>query len=121
MSIDEPVDPTGEWWIDLRVDGWETSVAWRSEQGFGVFATDDLAFGQRPEEVYREPKSARRMGHLGTVDRNLRELIACPLAISEGWLINHRPKSLIVSASAKQSYRVWKIAMTQSCARFSTM
>lgn len=54
-SIDEPRDPHGEWWIDVRDGRFRTSLSWMSERGFGVFTSDEKGFGERPDELYSRP------------------------------------------------------------------
>jgi transcriptional regulator with XRE-family HTH domain len=57
-TVDVPADPSGEWWIDLSLGGWETSVAWRPGLGFGLFAASEGDYGERPDEIYRNPELA---------------------------------------------------------------
>lgn len=57
-NVDTPADPSGEWWIDLSLGGWETSVAWRPGLGFGLFAASEGVYGERPDEIYRSPELA---------------------------------------------------------------
>ena len=59
-EIDEPADPNGEWWIDLSFGGFSTNVAWRSNRGFGIFTSVGDAYGDRPDEIYREPEQAAK-------------------------------------------------------------
>lgn len=56
VSIDEPRNPEGEWWLDLAIGNIELPMAWRPKFGFGLFEAAE--YGARPSEIYREPKSA---------------------------------------------------------------
>lgn len=57
VEVDEPSNPQGEWWIDLKMDGLRTSVVWTGALGFGVFTTD-VEYGERPQEIYRNSSEA---------------------------------------------------------------
>lgn len=59
-EVDAPLDHSGEWWIDLSFDNFSTTVAWRSDRGFGIFTSDEDAYGARPDEIYREPQLAAK-------------------------------------------------------------
>jgi hypothetical protein len=69
IDIDAPSKPEGEWWLDISLGDFSASVAWRPEFGFGVF-TSEPGFGDRPDEVFREPE---------TTCRRLRQLAALAL------------------------------------------
>lgn len=56
-EIDAPADPAGEWWLDLKIDGFTTQVAWRPASGFGLFDAD-AGYGDRPSELYRHAEQA---------------------------------------------------------------
>lgn len=63
--VDAPADPAGEWWIDLQLGDLEINVAWRHDEGFGIFASLDAGYGDRPEEIFRNPvMAARRVSQL---------------------------------------------------------
>lgn len=65
FEVDAPDDPAGEWWIDLRIGLFEISVAWRADQGFGIFTSNDVDYGARPDEVYWESAlAAKRLAQL---------------------------------------------------------
>lgn len=59
-KLDEPSDPAGEWWIDFSIKGVEVNVAWRPNKGFGIYTSDENAYGTGPDEVYRSPELAAR-------------------------------------------------------------
>lgn len=59
-SVDAPADPAGEWFLDLEVDGFATSVAWRRDRGFGIFSSGTDGIGARPDEIFRDPSLASR-------------------------------------------------------------
>lgn len=64
VKIDRPRDPSGEWWLDVVSDDFRTSVAWRPNQGFGVF-TRPPEFVDRPDEIYQPPAlAAQRLGQI---------------------------------------------------------
>lgn len=60
FEIDEPDDPAGEWWIDLDLSGYRTTVSWRSGLGFGIYTAQENAYGQSPDELFWEPQLAAR-------------------------------------------------------------
>jgi len=65
FAIDAPADVTGEWWVDVSFEGYSTTFAWREDRGFGIFTSEDDAYGARPDELYREPAlAARRLRQL---------------------------------------------------------
>src|SRR5690349_1364518 len=59
-AVDAPDDPNGEWWIDISLDDFKTTVAWKPDRGFGIYVSDDHAFGARPDEIYREAELAAK-------------------------------------------------------------
>lgn len=64
-DVDRPSDPEGEWWIDLSLGDFSTSVAWRSRLGFGIYRSTDDAYGAGPDETYKESKlAAKRLKQL---------------------------------------------------------
>jgi DNA-binding XRE family transcriptional regulator len=58
VSVDVPKDPKGEWWLDIGVQKFRTSVSWNSRSGFGVFTSGEQGFGDRPDEIYAKPVRA---------------------------------------------------------------
>lgn len=64
VKIDRPRDPSGEWWLDVACNDFRSNVAWRPNQGFGVF-TRPPEFADRPDEIYQPPAlAAQRLGQL---------------------------------------------------------
>jgi len=59
MDVDAPDNPSGEHWIDISLNGFQTNIAWRPAHGFGVY-TSDTTFGEGPDEVYKRPEDAVR-------------------------------------------------------------
>lgn len=53
ITLDEPLKPSGDWWIDLVIGDFRTTLLWRAGFGFGVFTTSD-GYGQRPDERYED-------------------------------------------------------------------
>lgn len=48
-KVDEPLNPIGEWWIDVTFTNGEVwSVLWTSSRGFGLFEADAGFFGGAP-------------------------------------------------------------------------
>lgn len=94
-TIDAPADPNGEWWVDLSLGDFSTNVAWRSSRGFGIFTSDKDAYGDRPDETYREPEqAAKRIRQLAARSREdnkamhlgeLRKLLDIP----QTWIARH--------------------------------
>jgi hypothetical protein len=58
LSVDAPSDPNGVWWFDLSVAGVTTEVAWRPTYGYGIFTSDDVGYGQGPDEVFADAAEA---------------------------------------------------------------
>lgn len=87
VDVDAPDNPKGEWWLDMVAGKFKTNVAWRPGLGFGIYTSEDVGYGDRPDEIYRrtEDASARilqlvgQSRHSGPVERlhlkDLRELI----------------------------------------------
>lgn len=59
-SIDAPSDPLGEWYLDLEIEEFSTSVAWKHDRGFGIFSSGTEGIGSRPDETFRDPCLASR-------------------------------------------------------------
>jgi len=56
VSVDTPRDPKGEYWLDVSVERFRTSVSWRPNIGFGVYVSDSGGYGERPDETYVRPE-----------------------------------------------------------------
>jgi hypothetical protein len=78
FEIDAPAEAAGEWWADLSFEGFSTNVAWRADRGFGIFTSDEDAYGSGPDEVYREPalaaKRLRQLAKRARSDRSAMKL-----------------------------------------------
>lgn len=57
IKLDEPLDPKGEWFIDISCGEFRPNIAWRPLFGFGFF-TAETGFGDLPNEVFRKPELA---------------------------------------------------------------
>jgi DNA-binding XRE family transcriptional regulator len=55
VSVDSPRDPNGEYWLDISVQKFRTSVSFKPKRGFGVFVSDPEGYGERPDEIYARP------------------------------------------------------------------
>jgi hypothetical protein len=81
-AIDEPDDPAGEWWIDVQIAGFEVTLAWRHDQGFGIFSGDDVGYGDKPNEIYRQPDfAAKRV--LQMAELRSQGLVPGPLSLGD--------------------------------------
>lgn len=70
VEVDHPRDANGEWWIDVECDDFRSSIAWRPNQGFGIF-TSAPSFAERPDEIYQPAGlAAKRMSQLADQWRN---------------------------------------------------
>jgi transcriptional regulator with XRE-family HTH domain len=58
VTLDAPDRADGAWMIDVRIDGLFLPTEWSQERGFGLYTTLDLGFGERPNELHREPAIA---------------------------------------------------------------
>ncbi|MDP9813914.1 DNA-binding XRE family transcriptional regulator [Rhizobium tibeticum] len=64
VEVDAPDDPNGETFLDISKNDFFTQISFRPHAGLGVFISDD-AYGQRPDEVYRNAvKAANRVEQL---------------------------------------------------------
>lgn len=57
-ELDPPAVPSGDWWIELRLPSFITSVVWSEARGFGVYTSQDEAYGASPDEVFEDPALA---------------------------------------------------------------
>lgn len=71
VSIDQPKNPRGIWWVDFCLGYQKTTVAWRPRHGYGIWADNDPHnFSDRPDEVYKDvDKAALRVVELLTGGR----------------------------------------------------
>ena len=64
IAIDQPVDEQGDYWLDVAGNGYETTLLWRADLGFG-FYTGETAYGDKPDELYKKPEmAAKRLAQL---------------------------------------------------------
>ncbi len=59
-EIDEPADPGGSWFLDVKrgADIPPVVVEWRPDRGFGVSTPSEGDYGCGPDEVYPNERSA---------------------------------------------------------------
>lgn len=64
VETDAPDDSNGETFLDITRNDFSTQISFRPHAGLGLFISDD-AYGQRPDEVYRNAeKAANRVDQL---------------------------------------------------------
>lgn len=115
--VDAPDDPRGEWWIDIALDDFTTAIAWRPDRGFGIYVSDDRAFGARPDEIYREPElAAKRL--LQLANRNKGDAAAMRLA--EVRTLVGKPQTLVAEHLRRDQGFVSKVER-QNDAKLSTI
>lgn len=71
ISLDAPLNPDGEWWVDIRDARHEPerliTLVWRPDRGFGLFTLGE-GYGDQPNELYRSADRAiARIGQLLTI------------------------------------------------------
>ena len=59
IAIDRPADERGDYWLDVAIDGFQTTLVWRADGGFG-FYTGETAYGDKPDELYKKPEMAAK-------------------------------------------------------------
>jgi hypothetical protein len=65
VSVDAPRDPEGEYWLDVAVERFRSSVSWRPKIGFGIYVSESDGYGERPDEVYERPETTcTRIGQM---------------------------------------------------------
>ncbi len=57
VSVDEPSNTSGEWFIDVTHTDFEAQVSWQPSHGFGLF-TAPAGYGDRPNEIFASPAHA---------------------------------------------------------------
>lgn len=56
IDIDEPAQPSGDWFMDVSYEGHSVGIVWNRERGLGVSSSAlGEGYGEGPEEVYRTP------------------------------------------------------------------
>jgi DNA-binding XRE family transcriptional regulator len=74
VSVEEPAEAHGSFWIDVHVGGRRHTVEYRPEQGFGFFHRD-TGFGEGPAEIYRNANRASlRLAQVATKKGKASEL-----------------------------------------------
>lgn len=71
ITLDAPDHAAGTWMIDVRFDNQFLPTQWSAKQGFGIFTTLDLGFGERPNELHRSAETAA--ARLLQIARDLKE------------------------------------------------
>ena len=70
--VEEPRNPDGAYWLDIKVGRRTHTLEFRESQGFGLHDPDGT-YGERPAEVYRDPlRAVRRIVQLARADRMIR-------------------------------------------------
>jgi hypothetical protein len=60
ITLDAPRKRSGEWFLDVNLDGHIVVVHWREKIGFGVSSSMEHGYGEGPDEVYRDDESTYR-------------------------------------------------------------
>jgi len=58
MSLDRPAQPSGIWWLDADLHGHSVITEWRPGKGFGISASPSKVYGEGPDEILPDMKSA---------------------------------------------------------------
>src|SRR5437763_1711639 len=58
MNLDRPAQPSGTWWLDSDLHGHSVITEWRPGKGFGISASPSKAYGEGPDEILPDMKSA---------------------------------------------------------------
>ena len=58
ISIDAPGQPSGSWWLDVKLNDHVLVVEWRSGNGFGISTVSKDAYGMGPDETYPDVDAA---------------------------------------------------------------
>lgn len=58
VAPDAPADAVGEWWLDVACAGRTSNVGWRPDRGFGLYLSDEEAYGAKPDEIQADPQRA---------------------------------------------------------------
>jgi DNA-binding phage protein len=57
VSVDEPEQPRGNYWVDVTVGKNRKTLEYRPGKGFGLFH-ENAGHGEGPSEIYRTPERA---------------------------------------------------------------
>ncbi len=52
LELDRPKQPSGRWWLDVRLGKRAVNVEWRPSVGFGVSSVPSSGYGEGPHEFY---------------------------------------------------------------------
>lgn len=87
IEVDEPLNPDGQWWIEVRLANFIFTLIWKAGSGFGFYTDFEAsADWEKPAEIHRSPEQAiKRLGQLyeqrsnpdqlsGALLRHVREL-----------------------------------------------
>lgn len=76
VSVDEPMNSSGPWMVDVLLGGRQVTVEWRKGRGFGVtLRSAGEAYGEEPHDTVAEVEEAVRQvmkllaPPVGTADR----------------------------------------------------
>lgn len=58
VSLDPPDVPTGNWWLDVELDGHHVVVEFRPGKGFGISTPTADDYGVGPDEIYERATTA---------------------------------------------------------------
>lgn len=118
VSFDRPDDAEGEWWIDIRCNGFSTTLSWRPKLGFGVF-TDEPLYGSRADELYRRPDlAARRVMLLCEQWRTSR--LVTPLWLAEVRKLTGTPQTVLAASLDRNQPAVSRLE-TREDVKLSTL
>lgn len=87
ISVEPGGVKAGNFWLDIGHGEEMVTIEWRPNQGFGIYAKNSEAFGDRPQEIFTDPqRAARRSAQLLAGDafekkpwlRQLRDLYEIP-------------------------------------------
>jgi hypothetical protein len=118
VSFDRPEKPQGEWWIDIKCNGFATSLSWSPALGFGIF-TDEPVYGERPDELYRRPDLvARRLGLLCDQWRTSRSV--APLWLAEVRKLTGTPQTTLAATLERKQPALSKLE-TREDVKLSTL
>lgn len=70
VSVDQPKESDGIWWLDVSAYGQSFCIAWKAAHGFGLSSPEPHAFGEGHDESYENPRDLlERLDELVAADR----------------------------------------------------
>lgn len=57
-NLDRPARQSGSWWLDTDLHGHYVVTEWRPGKGFGISASPSRAYGEGPDEIFPDLRSA---------------------------------------------------------------